>query len=134
MDGQVLGALQLALCVGIDLSKGSQGGRRELISDSKVLCFISSSGNCHEMSSYGFGDLTLISLSIDLDAKLCPVLYCQITVLVSIVFLKTFCTQEENGATAFPNISIFIKTSFLQFPFHACFSLYSLICYSLAER
>lgn len=78
VDGQILGALQLSLYVGIDLGKGSQGGRRELVNDSKeVLCVISSSGNCHEKSSYDFGDLTLVSPSIDLAAKLCPVLYCQ---------------------------------------------------------
>lgn len=60
VDGQKPGALQLSLYVGIDPSKGSQGGRRELINDSKVLCLISSSGNCHAMSPYGFGDLTLV--------------------------------------------------------------------------
>lgn len=72
------------------------------------------------MSSYGFGDLTLISLSIDLDAKLCPVLYCQITVLVSIVFLKTFCTQEENGAILF-------QTSLFSSKLHSSNSLFMLV-------
>lgn len=75
--GKILGALQLMLYVGIHLGKGSQGRRRELVNDSKVLCIISSSGNCHEMSSYGFGDLTLVSPSTDLAAKWCPILYCQ---------------------------------------------------------
>lgn len=54
---------------------------------------------------------------------------------VSIVFFKALSTQEENGAAAFPNISIFLKTSFLLSHFHTCFSPpYSLICYVLAER
>lgn len=76
-DGQILGVLQLSLYIGIDLGKGSQGGRRVHINDSKVLCTISSSGNCHEMSSYAFGDLTLASPSTDLAAKICPILYCR---------------------------------------------------------
>lgn len=94
VGGQIPGALQLSLYVGIDPSKGSQGGRKELMNNSKVLCIISSSGNYHEMPSYGFGDLTLAGPSTDLAAKLCPILFLP-EQLISTVFLKVFCDRKK---------------------------------------